>query len=68
MLHTPQLQRTPTKSSRAWHVIWRYGMAAGLAGIALLWSLLLQPYVSDTFVIIFLATVMTAGWFGGTGP
>jgi K+-sensing histidine kinase KdpD len=43
-------------------------MAAGLAAFALFWSLLLQPYVSDAFIIIFLATVMTAGWFGGTGP
>jgi PAS domain S-box-containing protein len=43
-------------------------MAAGLAAFALFWSLLLQSYVSDAFIILFLASVMTAGWFGGTGP
>src|SRR6185295_12572613 len=30
--------------------------------------LLLLPYVSDAFIIFFVAAVMTVGWFGGTGP
>jgi len=36
--------------------------------IALLLSLILHPYLSDAFIILFLAAVMTTGWFGGTGP
>jgi len=51
-----------------WHPGIRYGMGTGLVAIALLLSLLLQPYVSDAFIIFFLAAVMTTGWFGGTGP
>jgi PAS domain S-box-containing protein len=39
----------------------------GLVAIALLLSVLLQPYVSDAFIILFLAAVMATGWFGGTG-
>ena len=43
-------------------------MGAGLVAIALLLSVVLHPYVSDAFIILFLAAVMATGWFGGTGP
>jgi len=43
-------------------------MALGLVVIALSLSLLLHPYVSDAFIVFFLAAVMIVGWFGRTGP
>jgi PAS domain S-box-containing protein len=46
----------------------RYVMAAFLVLIALGLSLQLHPYLSDAFLIFFLAAVMAAGWFGRTGP
>jgi PAS domain S-box-containing protein len=46
----------------------RYGAALLLVGAALLVSLLVQPYVSDAFLVLFVAAVMLSGWFGRTGP
>jgi PAS domain S-box-containing protein len=43
-------------------------MATVLVAIALGLSLLLHPYVSDAFIVFFLAAVMTVGWFGRSGP
>ena len=48
--------------------LFRYGLATGSVLIALWLSLLLHPYVSDAFIVFFLAAVMFVGWFGRTGP
>lgn len=64
---TLQHQENRTDSRHSRHAIFRYGLATGLVAIALLLSLLLHPYISDAFIILFLAAVMAAGWLGGTG-
>jgi PAS domain S-box-containing protein len=46
----------------------RYGMAPLWVGAALLISLVLEPYVPGGFLIVFVAAMMLAGWFGRTGP
>jgi PAS domain S-box-containing protein len=46
----------------------RYGAAIGFVLCALCLSLLLHPFLSNAFLVFFLAAVMAAGWFGRTGP
>jgi len=43
-------------------------MAVGVVLVALTLSLLLHPYLSDAFIILFLAAVMIISWFGRLGP
>jgi K+-sensing histidine kinase KdpD len=49
-------------------ILLRYGMSIALVVVALCLSLLLRPFLSDAFLVFFLAAVMAAGWFGRTGP
>jgi PAS domain S-box-containing protein len=48
--------------------VFRYSIAVCIVAAALGLSLLLHPYVSDAFIIFFLAAVMLVGWFGRMGP
>jgi PAS domain S-box-containing protein len=49
-------------------VLLQYGTALLFVGAALLVSLLFQPYLPGAFLVLFVAAVMLAGWFGRTGP
>src|SRR6185436_13606561 len=57
-----------SKRTRIQSAVFRYSIAIGIVGAALGLSLLLHPYVSDAFIIFFLAAVMLVGWFGRMGP
>ncbi len=56
------------KPPSAWLSIARYGLALFFVATALLWSLLLFPFLSNSFIVLFLAGVIASGWFGGGGP
>lgn len=43
-------------------------MALLFVGLALVCSLVLQPFFPYPFLFLFFAAVMAAGWFGGAGP
>ena len=46
----------------------RYGLALFFVATALLWSYLLHPLLSNSFLVLFLAAVIASAWFGGEGP
>src|SRR5262252_8840224 len=62
------LDHTLTGFSISRILLIRYGAAIGLVLCALCLSLLLHPFLSNAFLVFFLAAVMAAGWFGRTGP
>ena len=51
-----------------WLAVARYGQALFLVATALLWSYLLHPLISNSFLVLFLVAVMASGWFCGKGP
>jgi len=62
------LDHTLTDFSISRILLIRYGAATGLVLCALCLSLLLHPFLSNAFLVFFLAAGMAAGWFGRTGP
>ena len=45
----------------------RYGISLVLVSVALFVSLVLQSFLPDAFLILFLAAILASGWFGGAG-
>lgn len=46
----------------------RYGLALIFVSVALFVALLVQPYLPEAFLILFLAAILASGWFGRVGP
>jgi PAS domain S-box-containing protein len=46
----------------------RYAMALFFVATALLWSELLHPLLSSSFLVLFLIAVMASAWYGRKGP
>lgn len=56
------------KRERRLSPVWRYGLAFGLAALALLLTIIFQPYITGSRFIFFASAVTVAAWFGGLGP
>lgn len=54
----------PTPSS----LVVRYGVAIVSTGVALLLTLLLHPWITPTFFLLFFAAVILSAWYSGLGP